>query len=214
MGLLCAAFPDDGTPELPNARSKQECTKRRGALSSSTSSGPVHLADPVIIPTFPKRPQYEAAHGAPIPQQLGAQPQPGKQPQADYCDTLEDDIDPPEVDANSLAHGDQAITSAPDRVISPPPPELRQPTFTQAPRTNSSNGFGPKWPLKGDGDPWFGIGDGQMTYGDTDINVSFCDADAIEPSANSGLDVNGGGPMNVDGMHAARSPGADLEDMY
>jgi hypothetical protein len=120
MGLLCAAFPDDGTPELPNARSRQECTKRRGAPSSSTSSGPAHLADTVII--SPERPQYEAAHDAPTPQQLGAQSQPGNQPQV----------------------------FASVHIISP-------------------HGLGSKWPLKGDGDPWFGIGGDQMAYVDPDI---------------------------------------------
>jgi hypothetical protein len=81
MGLLCAAFPVDGISELPKSRSRPECTKRRGAPSSSTSSRPAHLAGPVIIPAFPERPQHEAAHDAPTPRQLGAQSQPGNQPQ-------------------------------------------------------------------------------------------------------------------------------------
>ena len=62
---------------------------------------------------------------------------------------------------------------------------------------NSSYDFGSQCPLKGDNDPWFGVGD----------------ADAIEPSADTGLGVGGGGPMEVVGPYATRNSSVDLEDM-
>jgi len=171
----------------------------------------------MVMPTSPERPHHEAARDAPTPQQPLAQPQPCTQPQADYI-PVEDAMELSQVDANPF----ETITFAPPiPAMSQPQPQSEQQTFTQAllqqsvaqpsqqvatlnmlsgSRTdgaNSSDGLGSRWPLKGDSDPWFGVGD----------------ADAIEPSADSGLGVGGGGPMDVVGTYATRSPSADLEDM-
>jgi hypothetical protein len=185
--------------------------------SQWSGSEPVPLPDPMVMSTFPERPHHEAVRDAPTPQQPEAQPQQCTPPQADYV-PVEDTMELSQVDANPF----EAITFAPPApAMSQPQPQSGQPTFTQAllqdsvaqpgqhvptlimlsgsrtDEANSSDPLGSKWPLKGDRDPWFGFGD----------------ADAIEPSPDSGLGVGGGGPMDVVGVYAIHSPSADLEDM-
>jgi hypothetical protein len=180
------------------------------APNSLTCSDPVLSLDHVVKPISPERSQHEPTHVAPTPQQPEAQ----TQPRADHG-TLEDDMKSPQVDANLMFDWDQATASAAVRAMSSPHPQSRQQTFTQAalhpPTLNVLSGsqveagatgwvvdryegLGSHWPLKGNRDIWLGVGDDQATYADADINVAFCDADAIEPSAGSGL---GEGPMNM-----------------